>query len=119
MKRYLDEDTENLAYTCLAAAIVEQAAKDYIKGRQHIEYGRTFNVSSADIGRIKSSLIFFKSPWYENLSNFDSMRLLKMIDDEYELQNRKKTKKVILKREGYKMKIEDTHYHGFTLYGYI
>ena len=60
-------------YAELAAAIIEQALKDFKKD---------------DKGR-SEVIRFIKSDWFKSLSNLDSKRLIKMLK-EYERNERKK-----------------------------
>ena len=60
-------------YAELAAAIVEQALKDFKKDEKY----------RAEVIR------FIKSDWFKSLSNLDSKRLIKMLK-EYECNERKK-----------------------------
>ena len=60
-------------YTELAAAIIEQALKDFKKDEKY-----------------RSEVIrFIKSDWFKSLSHLDSKRLIKMLK-EYERNERKK-----------------------------
>ena len=59
-------------YAELAAAIIEQALKDFKKDEKY----------RADVIR------FIKSDWFKSLSNLDSKRLIKMLK-EYERNERK------------------------------
>ena len=60
-------------YTELAAAIIEQALRDFKKDEKY----------RSDVIR------FIKSDWFKSLSNLDSKRLIKMLK-EYERNERKK-----------------------------
>ena len=59
-------------YTELAAAIIEQALRDFKKDEKY----------RSDVIR------FIKSDWFKSLSNLDSKRLIKMLK-EYERNERK------------------------------
>ena len=104
----ISHDDEKNAYICLSSAIVEQAAKDYLKTRKKLEYSKS-GVSPSDIPSIKSAVLFFKSTWFEELTDIDPLRLLSMLDDKCRKDNKKKKAVNEVVREDFRIKLSGTY----------
>lgn len=81
----------NDGYVNLANAIVEQAAKDYLKYKKRLYIlgdDDDPNEFRGEIiryrGKLKDVERFFKSKWYETLTNLDVEMLVRQLDEEFE-----------------------------------
>ena len=63
----------------LANAIIEQAAKDYMRALRKLKKQPTNERAKQEKASIEK---FFRSPWYEELTDIDGERLIKMLQKE-------------------------------------
>ena len=65
----------------LANAIIVQAANDYLESKKSIyQFGDTFDT----LNKLTDTTIFFKSEWFGILTEVDGIRLMHMLDKEFE-----------------------------------
>lgn len=72
-------DPEYVPWSDLANAIVEQAAKDYIAALRKLKRYPDSEKHKAAVSELE---LFFGSPWYEELTNIDGNRLMRMLKKE-------------------------------------
>jgi len=70
-----DEEAE-----ALAAAIVEQACRDYVIGRSRTLFSKNAAVIRGGKRLLKSSLAFFAGEWFSTLSCINPASLISMLD---------------------------------------
>lgn len=63
----------------LANAIIEQAAKDYMRTLRKLKKQPTSERAKLEKASIEK---FFRSPWYEELTDVDGERLIRMLQKE-------------------------------------
>ena len=70
----------------LCAAIVERAAKDYLKARKglYLEHPRNEERIERFIWIRDDILRFFRSRWFESICSLDPQWLVQKLDEEYE-----------------------------------
>ena len=77
---------EDVGFEALAAAIVKQAAMDYlaaylaIKGRKSNSPRTDPHITNAPAIRLEEIRLFFHSPWYGTLCDIDPDRILKRLE---------------------------------------
>ena len=69
-------------YYVLAAAIVEQACREYISARRKLKRAARRNKREEAEASLRSLTRFFHSSWYYQLCEIDPDRLIKMLDEE-------------------------------------
>ena len=73
---------EESAYYVLAAAIVEEACREYITNRRKAKRAVRRNKREEAEAELRSLIRFFHSSWYGELCEIDPDRLMKMLDEE-------------------------------------
>lgn len=70
----------------LANAIVEQAAKDYLKAKKKLYLENPENTTRIEKyqWRLEETINFFNSKWYRTLTSIDASWLMKKLDEEFE-----------------------------------
>lgn len=102
MKMKGNGDWQQIAYENLANAIIEAACDDYIMLRLRLG-------SNASKSKIESSEVvrFFRSQWYERLTNVDANYLLRKLDEIAE-KKREESQKILMKYENPAEEASDT-----------
>jgi hypothetical protein len=75
----IDMETELKLWRDLANAIVEQAAKDYIAALRKLKKRPGNEKALSSLSELET---FFRSTWYEELTDIDGERLIKMLKKE-------------------------------------